>query len=284
MNAAELQALDDWLAGTDECLRFDLMTLTTRTGAVLRWTNADIGIRLPDGREFQPAVYERERLRCSADLQVDEMQLTLHVDSLDTIAGVPTLHFARRGGLDFALVQLEWAFYDTERTLRGYALRFEGRAGPADTGLGKVDLSVRSLMSALSRMVPAEIYQPGCRNSIYDAQCGLDPAAHSVAGVVTALDPARLAFFNSSLVAPAGAFDLGAVTFQSGALAGESRTVRAYAGGAVLTVLPWPVLPAVGDAFTIRPGCDRTKARCGQLGNLHRFRGEPHVPAPETAA
>lgn len=284
MTPEEINALNVWLAGAHECLRFDLLTLTTRTGSVLRWCNADVTLTLPDGRSFAPAAYERDRLKGNADLQVDEMQLTLYVDTLDTVGGVPMLHFARRGGLDGAMVSLEWVFFDPQLNLRGYVTRFEGQTGPAETGLGTVTISVRSLISRLMRMVPAEVYQPGCRNTIYDDVCGLDPSAHSVAGVVTAVEAGRLGYFASNLSAPAGAYDLGAVRFTSGALAGEQRTVRAYGGGAVATVLPWPVLPAVGDAFVIRPGCNGTKARCAELANLGRFRGEPHIPAPETAA
>jgi uncharacterized phage protein (TIGR02218 family) len=134
------------------------------------------------------------------------------------------------------------------------------------------------------RHVPAETYQPGCRSTIYDAACGLDAVAMSVAGAVTGLSGSRLDYVATDLGQASGHFDLGAIRFTSGALAGESRTVRAYAGGGVQTVLPWPQQPAIGDTFSIRPGCNRTAARCTALGNLIRFRGQPHIPAPETVA
>lgn len=284
MSEAELAALDAWLATADEAMRFDLLTLTTRTGLVARWTNADITLTTPDGRSFSPAVYERDRLKWNADLQVDEMLLEIFVDSVDTFGGVPLLPFASRGGLDGASVVLEWAYFDTARNLRGYDTRFEGSTGPADTGLGKIEVSARSLVAGLQRLVPAEIFQPGCRNTIYDARCKLSPAALSVGGTVTAQIGTGLSAFNSNLAAAGGAFDLGAVKFTSGVLAGEQRTVKAYAGGVVSVLLPWPAKPAVGDAFLIRPGCDGTRARCASFGNLSRRRAESNIPAPETVA
>lgn len=284
MTAPELAALNAWLASTDEGLRFDLLTLTTRTGVELRWTNCDAPLTTPDGRTFLPAAYERDRLKVNAGLQIDDLRLTLFVDTVDAVAGVPMLQFAARGGLDGAAVLLEWLFLDVDRVVKGYVTRFEGNTGPAETGLGSVDLSVRSLLAKLTRMVPAEVWQPGCRNTIYDANCGINPATYAVSGQVTGLSGSRLDYIATNLGSATGTFDLGAIRFTSGALNGEQRTVRAYAGGAVQTVLPWPVQPAIGDSFTIRIGCDRTKGRCTSLGNLLRFRGEPHIPAPETAA
>ncbi|MFG6413797.1 DUF2163 domain-containing protein [Roseateles sp. DC23W] len=284
MTEPELAALNTWLAGTDEGCRFDLLTITTRTGLVLRWTNADVPLTTPDNRTFVPAAYERDRLKVNANLQIDDVQLTVFVDSVDAIAGQPMLHFAARGGLDGARVMLEWLFLDVDGAQKGYVTRFEGRTGPAETGLGTVEVSMRSLIAQLERMVPAEIYQPGCRNTIYDAFCGLSVAAAEIPGTVTGLSGVRLDFFSSGLGQAAGFFDLGAVRFTSGLLEGEQRTVRAYAAGGVQTVLPWPSQPAIGDTFVIRPGCDRTKARCSALGNVIRFRGEPHIPAPETAS
>jgi len=284
MSPSELVALDTWLATADQVLRFDLLTITTRTGLVARWTNADVALTTPDARTFQPAVYERDRLKWNADLQVDEVLLRIFVDSVDTFGGVAMLPYAYRGGLDGATVLLEWAYYDVDKTFKGYDTRFEGSTGPADTGLGQIEISVRSLVAGLMRQVPAEVYQPGCRNTIYDARCTLDPASHSVAGAVTALAGTSLMAFSTNLGAAAGTYDLGAIKFTSGALAGEQRTVKAYAGGVVGTVLAWPSQPSVGDAFLIRPGCDGTKTRCNAYANLIHFRGEPHIPAPETVA
>ena len=282
---SELAALDAWLATTDECLRFDLLSIVTRTGITLRWTDCDVALTTPDGRTFLPATYERSRLTLGSDLQVDEMQLTAHVDQADAVLGVPMLPFARRGGLDGASIVLEWAFFDLGMALRGYDVRFEGISGPADTGLGTIDLSARSIVAQLGRMVPAEVYQPGCRNTVYDPRCGVSAAARTVAGVATGFVAGDFGVCMTDLAQAAGFFDLGVMQFTSGGNAGEARTVKAFAGGVVRTVLPWPVLPAAGDAFIIRPGCNGTKALCAErFGNLLRYRGEPLIPAPETIA
>ena len=47
--------------------------------------------------------------------------------------------------------------------------------------------------------------------------------------------------------------------------------------------MPLPNVPAVGDTFSVFPGCDKTKTTCaGKFSNIARFRGFPFVPVPET--
>ncbi|WP_258553459.1 phage BR0599 family protein, partial [Paracoccus pantotrophus] len=55
------------------------------------------------------------------------------------------------------------------------------------------------------------------------------------------------------------------------------------AGIAVLTLLEAPVRAiAEGDAFTIRPGCDKRMETCGaKFANTANFRGFPHIPGQD---
>jgi len=81
-----------------------------------------------------------------------------------------------------------------------------------------------------------------------------------------------------------GWFDMGTVTFMSGANAGVSRTVKSYSPGTLSFSLPWPNVPAVGDTFTAYAGCDKQQSTCGsKFSNLVRFSAEPFIPAAETA-
>ena len=81
-----------------------------------------------------------------------------------------------------------------------------------------------------------------------------------------------------------GWFDLGTVTFTSGANNGISRTVKSYAPGVLNFSLPWPYTPAPGDTFTAYPGCDKMQATCrGKFNNVGRFSSEPFIPVAEVA-
>jgi hypothetical protein len=87
------------------------------------------------------------------------------------------------------------------------------------------------------------------------------------------------------LVNQTGYFDLGYLTFTSGANAGLTFTVDEYLGAGVITirkVLPFP--PSVGDTFSILPGCNKAMTTCNyKFSNLANFGGFPFVPTPETA-
>ena len=64
---------------------------------------------------------------------------------------------------------------------------------------------------------------------------------------------------------------------------GISRTVKSYAGGQFVFILPLPYDPTVGDTFSVYPGCDKTQAVCqSKFNNVARFRGFPFIPVPET--
>jgi uncharacterized phage protein (TIGR02218 family) len=132
-------------------------------------------------------------------------------------------------------------------------------------------------------MVPRDVYQPGCLNTLYDAACGLNRTTYQVTGTTTsATDAARLVF-SHGLAQAAGYFDLGVIQFTSGANAGISRSVKTHTGSTLSVMQPWPAPVASGDAFKAWPGCDKTRSTCEtKFSNTIRFRGHPYIPMPET--
>jgi hypothetical protein len=90
--------------------------------------------------------------------------------------------------------------------------------------------------------------------------------------------------FNTSLTAANGLYNLGVITFSSGANAGFQATVKLYqnASGNVQTMLPFPANVANGDEFAITRGCDKTQATCTSFSNIAHFKATPFVPVPET--
>lgn len=283
MTEAELAA---WLLTVHAAMRFDLLTIRTHGGTVLRWTNADVPFTLADGRVFEPGPnFERSRLTLGSDLSVDNMDLTLHVNANHQVAGVPILAFAQRGGLDGAMVTVEWLWTTSQGVVQGWHTRFSGTTGPAQCERGRITASVRSETARLGMAIPTQVYQPGCLNTVYDTQCALSKAAWTVVSSVSAHASNSTTRFYTPSGAADGYFDLGVVTFTAGALAGQSRSIKAFIGGHLYVSTPWPSVPAAGDAFTMRRGCDGSITTCTSVfNNRARFRGEPWVPAPETAA
>lgn len=77
-----------------------------------------------------------------------------------------------------------------------------------------------------------------------------------------------------------GTFDGGKVVWTSGANAGRSMEVKAYAPGILVlqSAMPYPI--AVGDTYTATPGCGKRVIEdcANRYSNVINFRGEPYRP------
>jgi len=223
-------------------------------------------------------------------VSVDKMALVLQVGvgaGAATLNGVPWPEAVRTGALDGARVTVERLFMATPGdTSAGTIVLFAGRVAEAKPARDEIALTVKSDLELLNTNLPRTVYQPGCAYTLYDSNCALAKAAWGVA--CTVLAGATVNGVSATLSNPTGYFDLGTITFTSGALNGQSFTVKAYtlsgSTGAFSFPLPLPALPATGDTFTGYPGCDKTLSTCtSKFANSAHFRGYPLIPAPEVA-
>ena len=260
----------------------DLFTFTLAGGQVLRYTSSDIS--LPVGANIFDAtgpLIERSRMRTIIGVEVDTLDLTVTAQASHLLLGVPWLQALRNGALDGAGVLLERAVMPAPGdTSAGTVHLFSGRAGDIEIDRDQAHIKVMSELYRLDVKMPRNLYQPGCLNTLFDTGCTLNKAAAGVASTVTGGSAAQIL---CGLAQASGWFDLGTLTFTSGALVGVSRTVKHYTPGVVDLVMPLPAVPAAGDAFSIYPGCDKRQATCAsKFGNLPHFRGMPYVPAPDS--
>lgn len=266
----------------------DLYTLTLPTGVVLRWSGSDSPLA-GNGQIWNlgPGIM-RNGVGWKVGAEVDQLSLTLYTDASRPVAigGVPLLAYIRAGGLRGARLQLDRAFWGVGATAPvGALLWFSGRiADVSRLDRHQAQLSVVSDLEALTTMVPRAVYQAPCLNTLFDAKCGLSRAALAASGAATSATDAALRQFSTNLAQAAGYFDLGTITFSSGANNGLSRTIRTHsAGGSITLLAPLPAPVAIGDTFSVVPGCDGLQSTCsGKFGNLVRFRGQPYIPQPET--
>ena len=138
--------------------------------------------------------------------------------------------------------------------------------------------SLRGMAQKL-QMTVGEVYTPDCSADLGDARCGIDVMALQENGSVTSVvgDTA----FETSLAQATGWYDGGELTWTSGANSGQTVAVRHWDADNDTISLFLPPLYAMqaGDAFTIRPGCDKSFATCkAKFDNAINFRGFPHVP------
>ena len=160
---------------------------------------------------------------------------------------------------------------------------FSGRVGPSGSNRYDAQLTVNSDIELLNVMVPRNVYQPGCNNTLFDAACGLAKSAFAASATASGATDATLTTFATSTTLAASYYAQGWAVGATGANAGVARTIKANGANSLQTIRPWAAPVAAGDTFTLYPGCDKKQATCSaKFANLARFRGQPYVPAPET--
>jgi len=301
------------LLATRQFFTAKLFTFTLVDGTVLKYCSGDKDITvIPDlyqipelyayGDLYGPGTYscggqtgpyfERSNNKAKSHLKIGTATDTLILDVLpgtSTVKGFPFLSAVLYGVFDGATVLYQKAYMPTYGDASGGLYNmFQGRVGDVNIGRKSVTFTINSGLELLNQNLPRTFYQPGCNNTLFDTNCTLNAATFAVAGAVLAGSNAGMIL--SSLTNATGYFDLGKLTFTSGALNTFSVGVKSWTtpAGVVPGVFqmnrPFPVAPSVGDTFNAYPGCDKLQATCtAKFNNAANFRGTPFVPIPETA-
>lgn len=291
MRAAS-NALVTLLRSSSEFFMADLLTITLLGGATVRLTTWEQALTV-SGNTYSPGppTFARDLVTVSVGVTVDSMDLTIQVGvgaGAAQLAGVPWPQAVASGALDGARVVLERVFMASPGdTSAGTVVLFAGRVAEAQPSRDVVTLTVKSDLELLDTQIPRNLYQPGCVHTLFDGGCTL--LKSSYANALTTLAGATTTQVTATTSRSTGYFDLGTVTFTTGALAGLSFGVKSFtlSGGSTGTfqfVRPLPSAPTAGDAFTAYPGCDKSLSTCQtKFANSAHFRGTPFIPAPETA-
>ncbi len=278
------------LGGNTQLVRADLLTITQANGTIARLTSADLPLTV-GGNAFTATGprFTRSKTSTVIGFAVGQLEVTIQCDpTAHLLGGVPWPQAARNGALDGARVALDtflsasWA-----DTSAGSVSNFSGRVSRVEPSRYSVKLTVVAEIEILTTPLPRNLYQPGCVHTLYDSGCGLARATFRVSSAVTA-GSTTSAILASTLTQATGYFDLGVLTFTSGANSGTERTVKTYTNvtGVKTLNLALALLnaPQVGDTFDVLPGCDKAQATCStKFANLANFRGYPYVPTAERA-
>lgn len=278
----------------------DVYTLTLAGGAVYRWSGHDTAIAGNGQLWVLGPGLRRSRVRFVVGIEVDNLALTITDNLATQVNGVALMAFIRAGGLAGARLQLDKVFWGPEDAAPvGALLWFSGRVADVQrVDRYEAQVNVKSDLETLDAMVPRDVYQAGCLNTLYDPACGADRTAKTVAVSATSASSAVRTSFGHGLAQPTAYFDLGVARGVTGANAGVARTIKAYTQAGTLVVLqPWPFAVAAGDQFSLVPGCTKglytdaalTVRDANGCWKFHadadvarRFRGQPFVPTPET--
>lgn len=267
----------------------DCYSFILANGTTIRYTSAEAPITdQATGHVFAASgpFFERSKVKFQTGVQVDELVITIKPRSTDLLypGGPAWLPSLRTGVLDGAEVQLDRAFMTSfGDTSSGLLTLFYGRVVEVDAGRTLATVKVNTHLELLNMQWPWRLFQPGCARTLFDSGCTLNKA--SLGDSCTIVGPNSLQVIKTNYTRPNRWAAAGTLTFTSGALAGQSYTIKDQAGATIALLVPLPSLPAVGDSLTIYPGCDKTKSTCAaKFSNLIHFQGQPFVPVPETAA
>ena len=308
-------ALIALLNSSTQFVMADLLTLTLQGGAVFRFSAAATAVTdQTTGRVFAlgPKI-ERTKTKLVIGTQVDELDVTVYPEPTDLLGATSWLQAAWTGELDGATLMLERAFMAPAaggasfygNTAAGTVVLFSGRVSDLEASRTMLVMKCRSHLELLNIMMPRRLWQASCTHNFGDAMCGYDRVngknANGTATGIGALTFAAAAGSTPTLIqgAPSstGPYAQGTIVGQSGANAGQTRTIGTFASGVSVRVnLAFLSTPAAGDTFQILPGCDRTLATCGNVfknsrvtnagyvaGNAERFGGMPFIPVAENA-
>lgn len=280
-------ALNDLLASTDAYRMAELWTITTVGAEVLRYTAGDFKANY-GGHAYamDGPLIKRGEISTGIGLDVDSLDLTITTsDPAHLLNGAPFIRAALMdGALDGASIEVRRVYFSSwSAAAVGALLLFSGRVSSIEGSRHELQVTVASDLELLNVKLPRNVYQPACSLNVYSTPCGANRAAVTVTGTVTSVIDGRVSF-DTGLGQVAGWFDLGTLTFTSGANDGQSRTVKSFqAGGAFSFALAWPADIAVGNTFSVYPACMHTMDDCtNKHNNIVHFRGYPFVPAPET--
>ncbi len=147
---------------------------------------------------------------------------------------------------------------------------------------------LRGLTSQLEQQ-RGRVFSRSCDAVLGDARCGVGLANETFSttgSVVEVIDRRRLRC--SGLAGfDKGWFAHGNLEWTSGNNMGLSMEISGSAPTEIDILLLWqamPHAPAIGDAFTVTAGCDKSFATCkAKFSNSVNFRGFPHMPGSDFA-
>jgi uncharacterized phage protein (TIGR02218 family) len=230
-------------------------------------------------------IIKRTGTRTAVGLEVASLGVTMMLGSDSNISNQPAAAFALAGGFDGCRLTVDRVFATSYQANAptGNLNVFTGRVSDVEVTGTAIQLEARSEVELLNVKLPRNLYMGSCMHTLYDSGCGLSAAAFETSGVVGANSTRYLLV--SNLAQADGYFNLGVVVFNTGAMANLSRTVRSYANGDVVPAFPFPVAPAPGDTFVVRPGCDKLYATCNGpvFNNANNYRGFEFIPVPEAS-
>lgn len=168
-----------------------------------------------------------------------------------------------------------------------------------DLSMGKMSMGVRTMgdikvtrsafnaelrgLAQSMQKIAGLTYLASCPWKFGDANtCRKDLAPLTATGAFTAVTDRRT-LTDSARAEASDYWGAGVLTITSGDAEGESIEIYSFASGLFVTHLPFKRNVAVGDTYSVTPGCrKRWDTDCKtKWANLNNFGGYPYLPGPD---
>lgn len=259
----------------------ELYIFEMTNGAIARFTNHSANVAY-GGNTYQAIPIKRSNIAYHSELQVDKVTITLGIIGVTVGAASHTIpQIIKRGFIKNAHVYIYLVDYVA---LDSTTLLFEGWAtGGISYNQGELTVDCSSLLDKLNAKFPKYIYSEFCQHQLFGLYCGLTKASYLESGTATAGTTTQIiyasvfAFSNHA----SGYWLRGEITFTSGDNNGISRSIVEHGDGYIKTLVPFIDTIAVGNTFSVYPGCDKSGATCeSKFNNYSNFFGFEYCPSP----
>lgn len=269
-------ALQGHLAGTAHT-RCNMLLIDLTDGTTIGATdhNRDIEYDIGDGVVTYSAKtgITTSDIALSASLEADNFEVTGPITEDDPY----TLDAFLGGRWDRArarMFQVNW-----KSPSSGAIKLLAGNVSEARVEGGKFILSIRSEMDRYNQVV-GRLITNNCDADFGDERCKATPV--TVEGTVTAASSPMLLSVSYPGTYADDFYNKGTVIGLTGANAGVVREIFDWSeAGAIELFAGLPSTPEVGDTFTVRQGCGKSRADCMARNNIVNFRGYPEVPGSD---
>ncbi|WP_223191695.1 DUF2163 domain-containing protein [Propionispora hippei] len=243
--------------------------LSLRDGTVFGFTNHDEDITLGGVTYEASTGFVPTAVETSNNMAVDNLEVEGFLDSSRIQA-----EDIATGRFDFAKVEV---FLCNWRNTKDPLLVVrKGTTGQIKTGKYGFQAEVRGLLEAYQQSA-GTVYQKSCRAKLGDFQCKIELSLLTTFGQVMQVN--QNGTIQTNLSQSKGYFDYGVMTFNTGGNSGCQYEVKTFEDGLLTLFLPATFSVAIGDTFSITPGCDGNFSTCRKkFNNGMNFRGEPHIP------
>jgi uncharacterized phage protein (TIGR02218 family) len=263
-------------------------TITRTDGQVFAYTSLDRPLT------FRGVVHSPcNSLSATATEQSTTIGASGNMELLGIISDVGISEQDLYNGLfDFAKFEVwmvPWGNHGGETPFRLMA----GTTGTMTHGVEGFKFEVLTGSANLRQKGLLEIFTPSCRygfGSSLDARCPVNLAAITVAGSATSTavpaasnQSTRRIVIDATRAEAAGHFDLGILTWTSGANAGASSEIKRFESGTFVLWSPLLFPIETGDTYTATPGCNKSPTDHLRFNaDMLDYGGFPDVPGSDS--